>query len=160
LAPFVDGEVTPGERAAVLRHVDECAQCRTLLEELRVVDGLLLRPRDVRLDANFTLETMAELRDLPAPAERPTPLAALIVCYVVASWLLLLAASILSPQPLRSAAQTVLGGGHTLVEASAGVWHVFARLAGWTFFIDLIIGLTLLEALRRARPVIVGRLRS
>jgi len=160
LAPLVDGELTPRERALALRHVDGCAHCAQLLEELRVIDGLLLRPGSVQLAPNFTFATMAELHDLPHPAERRTPIAALVVCYLVASWLLLVAALVLSPFVLRTTALTALNVVRTVADALGGLGHVVARFAGWTFAIDALFALAVLAALRRARPAVAERLRS
>jgi anti-sigma factor RsiW len=41
LNAYVDGELPPGERAAVERHLEECASCRSEIELLRLVTGSL-----------------------------------------------------------------------------------------------------------------------
>jgi hypothetical protein len=172
LAPFVDGDLTPRIRAAVVAHVDRCASCAGLLEELRVIDALLLEPREMRLAPNFTFATMAELRDLPPPSRPCTPIRAFTVSYLVACWLLVIAATILSPQPLRAAGETLAGVARTMVEALGGVGHVAARLTGraeissWPLVLGWIVAMQAMlmgaafTLLRHARPSIIERLRS
>ena len=159
LAPFVDGDLTPRDRVAVLRHVKTCPHCAALLAELRVIDGLLLGPGNVWLADDFTAATMAELRELPRPAKRRTPLAALVVCYLVGSWLLLLAASVLAPQMLRALALTALDNIRTFGDALGGLGHVFARLAGVSLIVNAAVAMTAFAVLRRARLTIAERLR-
>lgn len=160
LAPLLDGDLRAGERAWVLRHVAGCRSCAALWEELRVVDGLLLRPGEVRLEADFTGATMAEVRDLPCPVSRHIPVAALIVCYLVGSWLLLAAALILSPLVVAGAVAALLHGARTVVDALGGVGRLIGRLAAWSLAADMLLFLALLAAIGRARPGIAERLRS
>lgn len=172
LAPLVDGELAPRDRAAVLAHVDACARCAELLEELRVVDALLLGPRTVRLGPEFTSATMAEVRAMPAPACARAPLAAYGVSYLVASWMLLAAAFVLAPGLLRTAGVAVLGVLRTLLEALGGLGHVAARLTerieigGWPAIlasavaVNAALAIVALAVLRRAHPAIVERRRS
>jgi hypothetical protein len=127
---FLDGDLAAHERAHVRRHVDACAGCRAMLEELRVVDALLLGPRSVALAPNFTFATMAEIRAIVPPHPRRTPLAAYLVCYLTASWLLVAAAYVLAPPWMPGVRETILGLGATLVDALRGIAQVVSRLAG------------------------------
>jgi anti-sigma factor RsiW len=168
---FVDGDLGARERLALKDHVDACAGCASLLEELRVVDALLLGPRTVRLAPGFTFATMAEVRELPAPAPVRAPIAAFAVCYLVASWLLLAALSVLEPETLRGAAHATLAVVRTVLDALSGVGHVAARQLGFSsggrlpLIIGLVVavnvafGLFAVAAVRRARPSIVEHLR-
>ena len=171
LAPLVDGELTPRERAAVLRHVAGCPHCEGLLEEVRVVDGLLLGSRTVPLAPDFTTATMAEVRAMPPPCPTRTPLAAYGVSYLVASWLLLAATVVLAPNVLRAGGATALAVLRTLLESLGGIGHVVARLpehvelGGWPLILSTVaavnatLAIIALFIVRRARPAIVERLR-
>jgi len=86
LDAYVDGELAPRERALVAAHVAACAACAALLEELRVIDALLLGPRQLEPAANFTFNVMAEARSLPQPRAHRTPALPVLVTYVVFSW--------------------------------------------------------------------------
>jgi anti-sigma factor RsiW len=168
---FLDGLVTAVERARMDAHVDACAACRGLLEELRVVDALLRDPRAIELPADFTAATMAEVHALtPSPARR-VPLAASLVSYVVAAWALAGAAFLIAPASVLSAGKTSLAVANTVLVAVAGIGHVVVHLGdrgdvrSWTTFaggVAIADGLLLVAigaALRAARPRIVERLR-
>ena len=141
-------------------HVDRCATCASLLDELRVVDGLLLTSRDVRLSPNFTVATMAELHTLPPPARACPPVAALVVCYVVGCWLLLGAALLLSPDGIAAVAKTLFEAARTVITAVGGVGRVLVRIAGWSLLIDGVLLIAFAAALRRVHPRIAKLLRS
>lgn len=158
---LLDGTLTPGERTRVLAHVGSCRDCGSLLDELRAIDGLLLTPRHVSLNSDFTRATMDELRAQPAPGHRSCPIAAYVVCYLVAAWSLIAAACVLSPQLLRAVASMSLASGRTVIDAFGGVGHALARLTdpGAVVLLDSLLGLALLAIARRARPLIAERLR-
>lgn len=158
---LLDGTLAPGERARVLAHVEGCRDCGSLLDELRVIDGLLLTPRRVFLNSDFTRTTMDELRARPSPAHQSCPITAYVVCYLVAAWSLIAAACVLSPQVLRAVASMSLASGRTLIDAFGGVGHALSRLTdpGAVILLDSLLGLALVAIARRARPVIAERLR-
>lgn len=125
---FLDGDLSDGERARLLRHVDGCDACRGLLEELRVVDGLLLAPRAVELPSNFTVATMADVHALPLPSARRAPITATLVAYIVGAWSLVGAAFLIVPQHMLALAQNALRAGATILGAFSGLEHVVERL--------------------------------
>lgn len=86
---LLDGTLTPVQRLRVEQHLEACARCSNVLEELRVIDALLLGPRILEPAPNFTFKTMAEIRAMPAPkAMAPRwPLWAWAALYLAASWL-------------------------------------------------------------------------
>lgn len=87
LDEFVDGTLSPLARARVLKHVEGCDHCRGLLEELRVVDALLLTPRQLEPAPNFTFRTMAEASAVPTPHVHRTPAFVVIAVYLAFAWL-------------------------------------------------------------------------
>ncbi len=146
---FLDGEVSPVERERFLAHTEGCAGCRSLLEELRVVDGLLLAPHAVEPAPDFTRTTMADIRAMPPPSVPPSPLPAYLVCYVVAAWSLIGAGFVLDPHAMRAFGETSLGVGRTVVVAFGGVLHVamylgdHGALSSWT---AVAVGVVIVDA--------------
>lgn len=153
---FLDGVLTAGERARLLAHVDACAACGGLLEELRVVDGLLLAARTVELPPNFTFATMADVRAMPPPCPLRTPLAASLIAYVVAAWSLAGAALLIAPNAVLGAAHSALNLGGTVLAALTGL-HSLVNVNAM-IIADLIVLLALAVALRISSRL-VGRLR-
>ncbi len=168
---FIDGELSDGERARLLAHVDTCDACRGLLEELRVVDALLLTPRAIELPENFTVATMADVKALPHPCPLRTPLAATLIAYVVGAWSLLGAAALIAPQHVIAACQSIFAVAGTVMAAFGGLWHTFVHLgdrsglgsvttlAGGALLADGIVLVAGVLLLRAARPLIAERLR-
>jgi anti-sigma factor RsiW len=168
---FLDGLLTPGENARLRRHVDACASCYGLLEELRVVDALLLAPRAVELPADFTGATLDRMRAMSAPSAPRLPIAASLVSYMVGAWSLIGAAFLISPTTVLAAGETALDGAKTVLVAAGGLGHVAAHLgdrfvpstwptvAGTVAVTDGLLLVALGAALRAARPRIVERLR-
>ncbi len=127
---FLDGTLAPRERTALLAHVDACDPCRGTLEELRVVDALLLEPREIRLAENFTFAMMAEVRAQPRP-ERPRSRAgAFAVAYLAAAWMLIGAIALLAPHTIHVLAASALDFSRTVVDALGGAGGAIASLFG------------------------------
>lgn len=83
---LLDGTIAPRPRAELISHLDRCANCSSVLEELRVVDALLLTPRSLEPPVNFTFKTMAEIRAMPAPAPLRRTWPWLFALYLTLSW--------------------------------------------------------------------------
>jgi hypothetical protein len=168
---FIDGVLNDGERARLLLHVDGCANCNGLLEELRVVDALLLEPRTVELPANFTSATMADVREMALPCARHAPITASLVAYIVGAWALAAAAFLIAPGVVVTAGKNVLAVAGTVFAAIAGLGHVFAHLgdhgdvtswttvAGGVVIADGLVLVVVALGLRAMRPRIADRLR-
>ena len=168
---FLDGVLSDGERARLLGHVDRCEQCRGLLEELRVVDALLLEPRTVELPSNFTFATMSDVRAMPLPRARRAPIAASLVAYIVGAWSLAGAAFLIAPDAVLTFGKNTLVVSGTVLAASAGLGHVFARLgdrgdmsswttvAGGVVIADGLVLVAVAAAFRALRPRNARRLR-
>ena len=127
---FLDGTLAVRERAAVLAHVDGCDPCRGLLEELRVVDALLLGPREIRLAENFTFATMAEVRAQPRPQRPKSRAGAFAVAYLAASWMLIGAIALLAPQTMHVLGAAALAFSRTVADAFGGAGGALASLLG------------------------------
>src|SRR5271166_909368 len=84
---LLEGALAPRPRAELTSHLDDCANCRAVLEELRVVDALLLSPRSFEPPVNFTFRTMAEIRSMPAPAPLRRSWPWLFGLYLFLSWI-------------------------------------------------------------------------
>jgi len=168
---YVDGACTDAERARLLDHVDGCAPCRGLLEELRVVDALLLGPRTIELPADFTRATMADVHALPLPQTPRRPVLAWLVSFIVGSWCLIGAASLIAPSTVLGTIQTALSVarelgmmfgafGRMLAHlASRGELTSWSTVAGGIVLADVLALVVLIAAVRFARPRLASRLR-
>jgi anti-sigma factor RsiW len=71
LVPYLRGELTPGERERIARHLEECPDCRQDTEQLRDLLGDVARSIDEPPPINWT-RYRAELREkLEARRARP-----------------------------------------------------------------------------------------
>jgi Putative zinc-finger len=165
---FLDGLVNDAERARLLLHVDSCANCSGLLEELRVIDALLLGPRPIELPADFTSATMADVREMALPCARHAPIMASLVAYIVGAWALVVAAYLIAPDVVLTAGVNVVAASGTILAAIAGLGHAFVHfgdVASWTTVAGGVViadGLVLVAAavaLRVIRPRIIEHLR-
>ena len=86
LDEFLDGTLSPVRHARVSAHVAACEQCTELLVELRVVDALLLGPRQLEPAPNFSFKVMADVRTMPAPHVPRSRTIAIITTYIVFAW--------------------------------------------------------------------------
>jgi len=168
---FLDGQLAPAERGGMLAHVDGCANCHSVLEELRVVDALLLEPRRIELTPNFTFATMAEARALPPPAVYNAPIRAYVVSYLAAAWMIAGAAVLLAPQMTHAVTATILDVGRSVADAIGGLGTVISRafghggstmgaILGALLALDAMLVAALGAALKYVRPRLVERLRS
>jgi anti-sigma factor RsiW len=168
---LLDGELADAERVRVLAHVDTCADCSGLLEELRVVDGLLIEPRAIPLPDDFTHATMNVVKALPEPRTCGRPLLAWLVSSVVAGWAFFAAALLIAPLHVLAFVNGTLTVMQTVFGTFGGLGRVFAHLfnrgelGSWTTFAgsvviaDLLALAGLVAVLRYARPRLGGRLR-
>jgi anti-sigma factor RsiW len=168
---FIDGVLSDGERARLLAHVNGCTACDGLLEELRVVDGLLLAPRAVELPADFTRATMADVHTMPLPLAPRAPITATLAAYLAGAWSLVGAAFLIVPQHMLAFVRSAVAGVGAALAAFAGLGHVFARLgdrgdvsswttvAGGIIIADGFVLVAVVATLRFARPRIGERLR-
>lgn len=65
LSPYIDGELTPSERAVVERHLSACKSCTALVADLRAESGLIRVGLDMAADeadfSDFAQKVMARI---------------------------------------------------------------------------------------------------
>jgi len=127
---FLEGTLAVRTRSALLAHVERCDTCRGLLEELRVVDALLLEPREIRLAENFTFAMMAEVRSQPPPRRPRSRLGAFVAAYLAATWIAIGALFILAPHTMGALAGAALGFSRALGETVGGIGQAVASVFG------------------------------
>jgi anti-sigma factor RsiW len=103
---YIEGTLTPRQMIDISAHLRTCASCRELLQELKVVDGLLATTRVPDLAHNFTFAVMAEVRAMPAPRARAHPIWSFLVLYPAAAWVAVVLAMLLT----GTSAGAVIGG--------------------------------------------------
>jgi predicted anti-sigma-YlaC factor YlaD len=168
---FLDGTLAARERAALLTHVDACDPCRGLLEELRVVDALLLTPREIRLAENFTFATMAEIRAQPRPQRPRSHAGAYAIAYLVAAWMLIGAIALLAPETMHVLGASTVAFARTVVEAFGGAGGALGSLFGHSpagvaiaaalaLAGEIVLAAGIGGAIRYVRPRLAERLRS
>jgi len=86
---YVEGTLSRRQMTAVAKHLGSCADCLALLEELKVVDGLLFTTQALDLPPNFTFKVMSEARTVPAPKAPPIRVWSFLALYVASAWVLL-----------------------------------------------------------------------
>lgn len=111
LDEFLDGTLSPVRRARVSAHVAACDECTELLVELRVVDALLLGPRQLDPAPNFSFKVMADVRAMPAPRVPRTRTLAIIATYIVFAWAAIGAFLAFGGMTARAAIAFLLGAG-------------------------------------------------
>ena len=161
---FLEHELVAADRGRLLAHVDRCEPCRSLLDELRVVDAVLLRPRPIQPADDFTAATMADVRALPPPSAPPARLPAYIVCYVIGAWGLIAAGFVLAPHVMFAFGATAREIARTIVVAVGGVAHVathvgergefrsWTTVAGAMVIVDVTLVLMLVAVRRLGSP--------
>lgn len=76
LGELIDGELRADERAAVERHVDECAACRTEAQALRTFATRLAEPEDVAVPTEELWEAIESRLEAGAGPSRPAAVVA------------------------------------------------------------------------------------
>jgi len=167
---YLDDTLPPRKRVGVRAHLRSCGRCAGLFEELRVVDALLAGPAEPELPANFTFATMAEVRSLPRPHVCAPPLAAYLVCYLVAAWLLIGAAFLVETAAMRVLGTTALALSRALLRSLGSAGVVLSRvldtfgslgtLATFAFMVCVALASALAVGIIVVRPRLTARLRS
>ncbi|MDP9017466.1 MAG: zf-HC2 domain-containing protein, partial [Candidatus Eremiobacteraeota bacterium] len=86
---YAEGTLSPKLLAAVASHLELCAECVAIFEELKVVDALLTTIRVPATQPNFTFAVMAEVRSMPVPTIPRLNVAALLGGYITIAWVII-----------------------------------------------------------------------
>jgi len=86
---LLEGTLTAQQRWRLDAHLERCGKCTGVLEELRVIDALLLTPRELEPAPNFTFKAMAEIRALPAPQPARATWPWAFGSYLLLSWIVI-----------------------------------------------------------------------
>lgn len=164
LDEYVDGTLTVANGARVAAHLATCAHCTSLLEELRVIDGLLIAPRALDPAPNFTFAVMAEVRAMPVPHPQHRLPVAAIATYIVCAWATIGAFLMFGGAHARAAFAalgTAIGGaarGFASLAVASG--HVFgAHTFNVTAAMGALLSLDLLAAGAVVATVVIVRAR-
>jgi anti-sigma factor RsiW len=168
---FIEGTLPPHQMRNVAEHIEECDDCRALLEEVKVIDGLLATTRVPGLPENFTFAVMAELNSMPAPRARQHPVWSFLVLYSAAVWAAVVAAMVFtgtSPGVAIATISTAIGKVGLLASAftagiSHGMTHAMPSLAAFGFgvlIIDIAIACAFALLYFIVRPRLAARLAS
>lgn len=117
----LEGTLTWLQRTRLDAHLESCARCSAVLEELRVIDALLLTPRALEPAPNFTFKMMAEIRAMPAPQRVRATWPWMFVLYLALSWLAIGAWFAIGRPDGHAALAIVTGSAQHLAGAAAGV---------------------------------------
>jgi predicted anti-sigma-YlaC factor YlaD len=160
LAAYLDGELSPSEVRSVEMHLNKCAACRVLTNDLRAVEIKLQGLRGIEPRPDFSIAVMAAISALPVP--KPARLRVRwFVGYVAAAWALLIAlffARVIDWHHALAAVATEFGkvavAGSTLVGVGLRL-HLTTFVAG-AVGIELIVLVVGALALRRFYPQLRG----
>jgi anti-sigma factor RsiW len=93
---YLEGTLKPAQMRAISEHLRSCENCRGILEEVKIIDGLLATTRVSELPENFTFALMAEVNSMPALRARQHPVWSFLVLYSAAVWAAVVAGMVLT----------------------------------------------------------------
>jgi anti-sigma factor RsiW len=163
LDAFVDDVLPAAERAKVATHVEDCPRCRELLDELRNIDALLLSPRHIDPEANFTFKVMAEVRSAPTPHRVRLHELRVVIAYLAFAWTIIGAWAVLggasAREALKAGESTLAGYGGGLSALAAATAHLFGSatsaataLLGIIVVVDVVAVIALVAAYAARGP--------
>ena len=154
---YLEGALRPRKAVEIATHVAECRRCAALLEELRVIDGLLITVRPPgQITPDFTKAVVyATAAAPPRPARRISFFTASI-SYLVAAWAL--AAFTLARDggvatvgALVASGQQGLAAAGAAVRALAPAAPLAAAAVAGVLLLDLLLVFALIYGYRRFR---------
>ncbi len=171
LDQYVEGTLAPQTMLAVRAHLSSCASCRSLLHDLKAVDGLLFTTRVPSLPENFTFAVMAEVCSQPLPRARQHPVWSFLTLYCAAAWVAVIAGIVLMGTSrvwvfdAGSSALTRLGlvSSGFSASISQGFAHAIPGLAAFGFgvlIIDIVIAAAFAALYLLVRPRLAAQIAS
>ena len=168
---YIECTLNSRQMRQIAAHLQSCESCRALLDELRVVDGLLFTTKVPNLPENFTFAVMAEVNSMPAPHARQHPVWSFLALYCAAAWVaavLGMAYTGTSPRAVWSAIWYGLQyAGHAAstlaTSASHGLTHTMPALAAFGFgvlLLDIVVAAAIALVYLVVRPRLAARLAS
>jgi anti-sigma factor RsiW len=128
---YLEGTLKPAQMRAIAQHLHSCERCSALLDEVKMIDGLLATTRVSELPQNFTFAVMAELHSMPAPRARQHPVWSFLALYSAAVWAASVAGMVLtgtSPRAVLAALSAWLGQAGIATSAfNASLAHGFTE---------------------------------
>ena len=134
LDEYLEGTLRPEASLRVAAHLDRCATCGSLLEELRVIDALLVTAPQREPASNFTFKLMAELRAMPQPYVRRAPISGIVAAYLIFAWALIGAFFTFGGGNAKAALVVIVASLGRCGEALAGLAGATAHLFGGATF--------------------------
>ncbi len=158
---YLESTLSHLKMSQVREHLERCAGCQGLLEELRVVDALLMTSRHIEPAPNFTFATMAEVRGMALPHAPRTRLLAFIGAYLAAVWAVLGLWFLVANASARAAFSMVAGmGAHGVSATSLAATGLSRALAHGSPVTTVFIGALVLDiALALAFFIVYGVVR-
>lgn len=117
---YLEGTLSPREMIDTNAHIESCAACARLLEEVKVIDALLFTTDVPELPNNFTFAVMAEAFSMPAPKPHKDRLWSFVTLYLAAAWIAALAVFAASGASLPKAGAAVAAAFGSLTQSFAG----------------------------------------
>ncbi len=161
LEQYFENTLLPREAASMKLHLDRCAACAALFEEVRVVDALLLTPQKTEPRANFTFAVMAEARAMHAPTRKRTPFVAYLVSYLALAWIVIGGAFFFANDAVTAMLGTTLTSARhfgamldTIVRIPLATFRSLGAIAGAVLACDIAIaGFAVAYGTRRSRLI-------
>lgn len=165
---YIEGTLKPRQMLDITAHIRECANCRELLDEVKIIDGLLSTTHVPELPENFTFALMAEVNAMPAPRARAHPLWSFLALYSAAAWVALVAGMAIariSPSAafhfvVTALAKAGVASGAFAGAVSATLTHTTPALAAFGFgvlFLDIVIAAAFAVVYFVVRPRLAAR---
>jgi hypothetical protein len=79
LDAYVDGDLSPNEMAQVQAHLDTCPGCRAYVDDVFAIRAAFPEVEDTEVPDGFADRVMAAVREEPAPKQKKTPWAKVLL---------------------------------------------------------------------------------
>ena len=162
---YLEGTLSPREMKLVHDHLQSCANCAQLLEELKVVDALLFTTTVPELPRNFTFKVMAETFAMPAPKFREHRVWSFVALYVAAAWVAAIAGMLIAGIRPAAIGSAIATGFQYLSQSSTavieGIGHgapALAALGAGALFVDVTAAFAVVLLYIFVRPRLVAHL--